>query len=491
MACVHVLHPVDKCHDWQWCSWNNTAVAFTVDEQNPVYGSKDGTIFDKRKVKATAALAGAISIKEPANNASINAMYVDVHGTFTAKNLKQIMVGGIQAPMEMPATISGNTFEARNIFLEQGTNTINAVAEDMAGNMSTNTITVMGPTDTNTAQTLPVQVQATPSGGFAPLPVTFTVQAHVPGKIQKVIYDFDGDNRFDQTNSDLAPVTHIYKTSRGYFPVVTVQTAVGRFSSLSGMFGMLAAAFGNGNAVAVVNVQLPPVLLSTIKITDPVDVKWTATSNLYILSGSTATITEFDANGKSLRSIKGIGANPSGFDVDNDGNVYVAVTGDNQVKKFKPTADSFESDGSFGNDGLIGNKDGSASSNQLNAPFDVKLSNDGQTIIVSDSGNQHVRHFAIDGKARPEEGGTSSLNAPKGLAHDEIGIYLFIVDSGNNRIILTSDFMQLGTSGTNGSALAGTIQLERVNTVWRACGDETKSSSRTSTGGGPNGAPAN
>jgi hypothetical protein len=40
-------------------------------------------------------------------------------------------------------------------------------------------------------------------------------------------------------------------------------------------------------------------------------------------------------------------------------------------------------------------------------------------------------------------------------------------------------------------ALAGTIQLERVNTVWRACGDETKSSSRTSTRGGPNGAPAN
>ncbi len=40
-------------------------------------------------------------------------------------------------------------------------------------------------------------------------------------------------------------------------------------------------------------------------------------------------------------------------------------------------------------------------------------------------------------------------------------------------------------------ASAGTIQLERESTVWRACGDETKSSSRTSTGGGPNGAPAN
>ena len=39
--------------------------------------------------------------------------------------------------------------------------------------------------------------------------------------------------------------------------------------------------------------------------------------------------------------------------------------------------------------------------------------------------------------------------------------------------------------------LAGTIQLEKRRTVWRACGDETKTSSRASTGGGPNGAPTN
>ena len=392
-----------------------------------------------------------ISIKEPVNNASINAMWVDVHGTFRAKNLKQITVGSASANMQMPADIAGNTFEARNVFLGQGTNTIAAIIKDVAGNMSTNSIIIMGPTDTNTAQTFPVQIQTSTSGGFVPLPVTFTVQAHVPGKIQKVIYDFDGNNVPDQINSDLQPVTHIYKTSREYFPVITVQTTVGRFSSLSGMSGMLAAAFGNGNAVAAVNVQLPPVLLSTIKIADPVDVKWTATSNLYVLSGSTATITEFDANGKPVRSIEGIGANPSGFDVDNDGNVYVAVTGDNQVKKFKPTAGAFESDASFGNGGLIGNKEGGAGSNRFNAPFDVKLSNDGQTIFVSDSGNQRIRQFAVNGAARSDgAGGMGNLNTPKGLAHDEIGIYLFIVDSGNNQIVLVNDFMPIGISGTNG-----------------------------------------
>ena len=229
------------------------------------------------------------------------------------KSLKQITIGSASAGMEIPASINGDTFEARNIFLTQGTNTIIAVAEDMAGNTSTNSIVIMGPTDTNTAQTFPVQIQTSTSGGFVPLSVTFTVQAHVPGKIQKVIYDFDGDNIADQTSSDLHPVTHIYKTSGKYFPIIIIQTTVGQFSSLSGMFGLFAAAYGNSNAVAAVNVQMLPVLTSTMKTTDPVDIKWTATSNLYVLSGSTATITEFDARGKIIRSLSGIGSNPSGL----------------------------------------------------------------------------------------------------------------------------------------------------------------------------------
>jgi hypothetical protein len=321
----------------------------------------------------------------------------------------------------------------------------------------------MGPTDTNTAQTLPVQVRITPSGGFAPLAVTFNVQAHVPGKIQKVSYDFDGNNITDQTEPDLKSVTHIYKGSGEFFPIVTIQASVGRFSSLSGMLGMFVSAFGVGDgAPSWVNVQLPPVLLSTIKITDPVDVKWTATSNLYVLSGSTATITEFDANGKTVRSKAGIGANPSGLDVDAAGNVYVAMTGNNQVWKFKPTTNSFDADTSFGNGGFIGNKAGRAgsSSGQLNAPFDVVISHDGQTITVSDTGNQRLQQFDPNGTlaaSSDESGGLMrELKSPKGLAFDKFGSFLFIVDSGNNRIVLSLTavrFAPYGTSGTNGAAL--------------------------------------
>ena len=203
-----------------------------------------------------------------------------------------------------------------------------------------------------------------------------------------------------------------------------------------------------------------PSWLSTIKVIDPVDVKWTATSNLYVLSGSTGTITEFDATGKTIRSKTKIGANPSGMAIDPVGNVYVAVTGANQVWKFKPTADSFEPDTSFGDAGFIGSKDGSAGSDagHFNAPFDVAMSVGGRTITVSDSGNQRIERFSLTGALAASSsvigGLQGQLPAPRGLALDGIGYFMFIVDSGNNRIVLANDFFApMGSSGTNGTDL--------------------------------------
>lgn len=418
-----------------------------------------------------------ISITNPKNNAVFNTAWVNICGTFTGTAVRQISFN------ERPAYINGNTFEMI-VPLEVGTNTITMVVQDwdlsdillsnedtadankaamlaqsFDGRTAEASINIIRITKANEEFVAPVQAQVTPVGGFAPLQVTFSVQAHIPGKIQNVFYDFNGDGVADQTNSNLQPITHKYTTYGEYFPIVTVQTDVGRFSSLSSPSGMsvisvmLLSAFG-GPTPLYVNVQMPPVLLSTIKVADPVDVKWTATSNLYVLSGSTATITEFDANGKIIRSKTGIGLSPSGLAVDATGNVYVAVTGNNQVWKFKPTANSFEADASFGTSGFIGNKDGSAgvSSNQFNAPFDVAVSSDGQTITVSDSGNQRIQHLTMNGTLTHFFGGESQFKAPKGLAQ-EAGIYLFIVESGNIQLVQADDFMPMGSSGTNGSAL--------------------------------------
>ena len=222
------------------------------------------------------------------------------------------------------------------------------------------------------------------------------------------------------------------------------------------MVVMIAAAFGGDPGIASVNVQMPPVLLSTIKIADPVAVKWTATSNLYVLSGNTATLTEFDVHEKPVRSKTGIGSNPSGLAVDAAGNVYVAVTGSNQVWKFKPTADSFVVDSSFGNGGFIGNKGGSAGagSDQLNAPFDVAISRNGHALMVSDSGNYRIQRFTPGGTLTDSFGGKNDFGHPKGLAIDAVDL-VFVADSDNNRVAVWSDAVMvecLGTSGTNGTA---------------------------------------
>jgi hypothetical protein len=265
-----------------------------------------------------------------------------------------------------------------------------------------------------------------------------------------VFYDFDGDGVTDQWGFDLQPVTHTYSTPGQYFPVVTVATTGGRFSSAGGW---------NGGADRLrINVQAPPVVVTTNNITDPVDVKWTQGGHLYVLSRSTATITEFDGTGTAIRTLSGVGTTPNGLDVDSAGNVYVAVTGDNQVKRFKPSANSFQLDTVFNGTGFIGKADKSTGSapGQFNAPFDVAVSPGGEEISASDSGNNRIQTFSSTGEyinSFGEQGAAAGqFSALKGLCRDEIGS-LYVVDSGNNRIALGDSSATMWTSGAGGAAL--------------------------------------
>ncbi len=191
-----------------------------------------------------------------------------------------------------------------------------------------------------------MQLTATPVGGFVPPNVTLQAQANVPGTLQQVLYYFKGDNNDYDPAATLAPVSHTYPTAGEYFPVVTIVTTSGRFSSVGGW---------NAAASLRVNVQQPPVQQNVINVTDPVDLKVGGpAAHLYVLSRSTATITEFDANGVTVRSLAGIGAAPRGLDVDPAGNVHVALSGNNQVAKYVPTTSSFQLDTTFNTTGRIG-----------------------------------------------------------------------------------------------------------------------------------------
>jgi hypothetical protein len=379
-----------------------------------------------------------ISITAPANNSSFGTTRINVTGTFTEVSLKRITVNGVLA------FVSGSSWEALNVPLVEGANTVTATAEDLSGNARSATINVTGlanPVD-------PVQLTATPVGGFAPLQVTLTPQSAVPGTLQ-VLYDFNGNNVVDQTAANLDPINHTYSVAGEYFPVVTVVTASGRFSSPGGWNG--------GSSRLRINVQMPPTTLNSISVIDPVDVKSAANGHLYVLSRSTATIAEYDGSLGFVRSKSAIGTTPMGLDVDADGNVYVALTGENHVAKLKfiPATGTFELDSSFGTAGVIG---GAGTGNgQFNSPYDVAVTPSGEEIAVSDSGNHRIQRFRTDSGAfidstGDQGSGLGQFSTPKGLAFDSAG-YLYIVDSGNNRVVLMLTSAAICTSGSSGAGL--------------------------------------
>lgn len=396
--------------------------------------------------------APQLSITRPTNGSSFAVSRVNVSGTVADESLDEIIVNGQRA------FIQGKTFEVRNVFLQPGTNFITAVAADTSGNVMTNRIQVMGPTDTNAYTVDIVQLQATPMTGFAPLTVTLQVKAQVPGELKRVVYDFDGDHVADRTERDLKPVTVAFKEPGQRIPVVTLETTAGEFSSIEGFSWFYPA--------MQINVEAPPVIARTIAVADPIDLKATTNGVVYVLSGNPAMLTQFDTNGKALRLLRPLGAKPSALEVDEAGDVYVALSGANQVWKFKPTANSFVADASFGTGGFIGNKDGAAgvSSNQFNAPSGLALTPDRQLLIVSDSGNNRLLRFTIGGQPRGWIGGENTnwvkFSAPKGIAFDPFG-YLFVADSGSNRVALANvddmgtgeDVFGFGASGQLGAAL--------------------------------------
>ena len=393
-------------------------------------------------------IAPVVAITSPANNATFSTTRVNVSGTLTETSLKQIMVNGVLAFINVGA----NTFTALNVPLATGANAVIATAEDIAGNTKTATINITG----GTTLVDPVQLAADIVGGFASLSVNFTPTATVPGTILQVDYDFDGNGTTDQSVTSapfLNAVSHSYGAGE-FFPVVTVQTTAGKFSSLGGWNSTTADRLR-------INVQVAPQQVgSAISITDPVDLKVTADGHLYILSRSTATIFEYDATPAPIRSvtIAGTTPTPTGLDVDANGNVYVAISALNQVAKYKHASGTgnLELDTSFGTGGFIGSA--GTGDGQFNTPYDVAVSPDGQEIVVSDSGNHRIQRFSVPyfgffvGTFGSLGSGAGQFNTPKGLTYDNTG-YLYIVDSGNNRVVLTTSSSTLGTSGSTGTAL--------------------------------------
>ncbi|GGI45407.1 hypothetical protein GCM10008018_11920 [Paenibacillus marchantiophytorum] len=164
---------------------------------------------------------------------------------------------------------------------------------------------------------------------------------------------------------------------------------------------------------------------------------------------------------------------PTGLAVDAKGNVYVADSGNNAIRRIDANGQVT----TLAGNGVLGNKDGKGASASFNHPTDVAVTADG-IVYVADSLNHVIRKIAVDGSVstlnaatgraieiRPGEASfageyqdgsllTAKFNEPSGLALDSKG-NLYVSDTGNQRIRYID--LKAGTVSTLAGSTSGDV----------------------------------
>ncbi len=216
-------------------------------------------------------------------------------------------------------------------------------------------------------------------------------------------------------------------------------------------------------------------LATSATLSYPVGVSVDASGNIYIADTYNNRIRKVDHNSGIITTVAGDGtagysgdsgpatsANlnlPAGVSVDNSGNIYIADTYNNRIRKVNTlgTISTLAGNGTstFAGDG------GPATSASLNLPTGVSADASGN-IYIADYANNRIRMVAIggvittvagDGTGRfAGDGGpaiSASLTAPNGVSAASGNIY--IADKGNNRIRMVNAGGTISTLVGNGT----------------------------------------
>jgi uncharacterized protein (TIGR03437 family) len=161
---------------------------------------------------------------------------------------------------------------------------------------------------------------------------------------------------------------------------------------------------------------------------------------------------------------------PEGVAVDAAGNVYIADTLDNAVRKVTPdgTISTLAGTGTPGYSG----EGGPAKQARLKLPRAVAV-DAGGNVYVADTGNNQIRRIDTQGAITTVDTG-GALNDPRGVAVDRAG-NLYIADTGNRRIRRVAAGTAMTTIAGNGSCCYsgdGGLALDaQLNQPWGLAAD--------------------
>jgi len=241
--------------------------------------------------------------------------------------------------------------------------------------------------------------------------------------------------------------------------------------------------FSNTGVMSVISDQVK--LPAAVAVTPTGSVYIADTGNNRILSNASGAMNPLalkDALGTPSTSGSSLLNSPQGIAVDASGNIFVADTNNNVVRKIDPTGTASI---------IAGNGfEGSASENApaalapLRHPVGVAVDAQGN-LFIADTDNNRIRKVDTSGKISTvagtgSEGGSgdddnanaATLKKPRSLAIDGKG-NLYVTDTNNNRIrrIIFAEFTVAATKGINQSIRVGETSQDIVFTVKDAMGN--------------------